>query len=209
MTARSYPVVGAPLSPFALDAKAEIDRAVAFLTETGALSIVGNGNAAKRRDADTFVIGGFEGPLKGGKAAVVVIGPDEDVREGELFYHHEEVHPLYAAIFRERPDAQVAIHTHSPHLVAWALAQRPLPVHDFPEIAAYGSELIPVTRASQRYDASPVEDTLRQHPEAPALLHANHGLLAWGADFQSLARLVAALEEVARLQIDAASLAAA
>lgn len=206
---RTYPVVGAPLSDFARQAKADVDQAVRLLSDTGSLSIVGNGNSAKRYGADKFVISGFEGPLKGGPVAVVAVDHDEQVHEGELFYHHEEVLPLYSAIFRERPSAQVAIHTHSPHLVAWALAQRALPIAGFPELAAFGIDAIPVTAAAARYDADPVVDTLREHPDAPALLHANHGLLAWGADMASLARLVVVLEEAARLQIDAERLSAA
>lgn len=206
---RSYPVIGAPLSDFARQAKADVDAAVRLLTDTGTLSIVGNGNAAKRYGADKFVISGFEGPLKGGPVAVVAVDHDEQVHEGELYYHHEEVLPLYSAILRERPSAQVAIHTHSPHLVAWALAQRPLPIGDFPELSAYGIDAIPVTQAAARYDAEPVVDTLREHPDAPALLHANHGLLAWGSDMESLARLVVALEEAARLQVEAQGLSAA
>lgn len=206
---RSYPVTGAPLSDFARQAKADVDRAVRLLTETGSLSTVGNGNSAKRYGEDKFVISGFEGPLKGGPVAVVAVDHDEQVHEGELFYHHEEVLPLYSAIFREKPSAQVAIHTHSPHLVAWALAQRALPIGDFPELSAFGIEAIPVTEAAARYDADPVVDTLRAHPDAPALLHANHGLLAWGSDMDSLARLVVALEEAARLQIESERLSAA
>ena len=206
---RSYPVKGAPLSDFARSAKADIDDTVRLLTETGSLSIVGNGNAAKRYGEDKFVIGGFEGPLKGGPVAVVVVDHAENVHEGELFYHHEEVLPLYSAIFRERPRAQVAIHTHSPHLVAWALAQRPLPIGRFTELSAYGIDSIPVTAAAARYDAEPVAATLREFSEAPALLHANHGLLAWGSDMPSLGRLVVALEEAARLQIEAERILAA
>jgi L-ribulose-5-phosphate 4-epimerase len=206
---RTYPIVGAPLSDFAQRAKSDVDETVRLLTETGTLSIVGNGNSAKRYGTDKFVISGFEGPLKGGPVAVVVVGHDEQVHEGELFYHHEEVLPLYSAIFRERASAEVAIHTHSPHLIAWALAQRPLPIGNFPELASYAIDFIPVTRAAARYDADPVIETLRANPDAPALLHANHGLLAWGTDMPSLARLVVALEEAARLQLDAERLSAA
>lgn len=206
---RTYPVVGAPLSDFARAAKADVDQAVQLLSETGSLSIVGNGNSAKRYGEDKFVISGFEGPLKGGPVAVVAVDHDENVHEGELFYHHEEVLPLYSAIFRERPSAQVAIHTHSPHLVAWALAQRALPITAFPELSAYGVDAIPVTEAAARYDSDPVIATLRDHPDAPALLHANHGLLAWGSDMTSLARLVVALEEAARLHIEAERLSVA
>jgi L-ribulose-5-phosphate 4-epimerase len=203
----TYPITGAPLSDFAKQAKADVDIAVRLLTDTGTLSIVGNGNSAKRYGDDKFVISGFEGPLKGGPVAVVAVDHDENVHEGELFYHHVEVLPLYSAIFRERASAQVAIHTHSPHLVAWALAQRELPIADFPELSGYGIPAIPVTEAATRYDSDPVVATLRKHPDAPALLHANHGLLAWGPDMPTLARLVVALEEAARLQIEAARLA--
>ena len=150
---RSYPVEGGPLSQFALDAKRDLDSAVKLLFSTGSLSVVGNGNAAIRVPGhDRFVIGGFEGPLKGGPAAVVVVGFDETVYEGKLFYHHEEVLPLYSAIFQERKNANVAVHTHSPHLVAWALAQRSLPLHSFIELSYLGVDEIPVTAAAARYD---------------------------------------------------------
>ena len=207
--ARVYPVEGAPLSSFALEAKRKIDKAVKLLFSTGSLSVVGNGNAAARfPNEEKFVIGGFEGPLKGGPAAVVVLDFDETVHEGKLFYHHEEVLPLYAAILTERPDANVAVHTHSPHLVAWALAQRPLPIASFENLAHLAIEHIPVTEAAARYDAKPVIDTLRAHPNAPALLHANHGLLAWGKDFETVASLIVALEEAAKIVLESESIAA-
>src|ERR1700761_1950857 len=122
--ARTYPVNGAPLSAFAIESKRALEEAVKRLIAANSLSIAGNGNAAFRIPGeDKFVISGLPGPLKGAVASVVV-GFDEEVYEGSLFYHHEEVIPFYKAIFQERPDVHVAVHTHSPHLVAWALARR-------------------------------------------------------------------------------------
>ena len=78
--ARTYPVHGAPLSQFALASKNALAEAVKRLIATNSLSVVGNRNAAFRIPGeDKFVIAGLPGPLKGGPAAVVVVGFDEEV----------------------------------------------------------------------------------------------------------------------------------
>jgi L-ribulose-5-phosphate 4-epimerase len=204
---QTYPIHGAPLSEHALAVKREIDTAVALLHATGSLSVVGNGNAAVRIDGENrLILGGFEGPLKGGPAATVVVGFDHHVHEGALHYYHEEVLHLHIAVLQARPAVNVCFHTHSPYLVAWALAQRPLPLRYSQELADLPVSEIPVSAAGARDDAGPVVATLRDHPDAPALLIGNHGLLAWGADIAGTARLIVSLEEAARFALEAEEL---
>jgi L-fuculose-phosphate aldolase len=100
----------------------------------------------------------------------------------------------------------VSIHTHSIHLIGWALANRPLPLIHSPELSRLPVREIPVSPPAARDDAGPVIDTLRAHALAPALLIGNHGLLAWGKDVASATDLVLSLEEAARFALEAEEL---
>ena len=203
----TYPVKGPPLTPRTLAAKREVDAAVALLHQSECLTAMGNGNAAVRIPGeDKLILCGFEGPLKSGPAATIVVGFDHTLHEGTLFFFHEEVLHLHIAVLQERPDVNVSIHTHSIHLIGWALANRPLPLDYSPELADCAVREIPVSPPAARDDAGPVIATLRAHPKAPALLIGNHGLLAWGADVPSATRMVLSLEEAARFALEAEEL---
>jgi L-fuculose-phosphate aldolase len=204
----TYPVKGPPLSAPALAAKREIDAAVALLHQAGCLTAMGNGNAAVRVPGEEkLVLCGFEGPLKSGPAATIVVGFDHTLHEGTLFFFHEEVLHLHIAVMKERPEANVSFHSHSVHLIGWALANRPLPLRFSPELANLAVSEIPVSPPAARDDAGPVIETLRSHLAAPALLIGNHGLLAWGTDVASATSLVMSLEEAARFALEAEELA--
>ncbi len=205
----TYPIKGPPLSERTLGVKREVDRVVALFHASQSLTAVGNGNAAIRVPGEEkLILAGFEGPLKGGPAATVVVGFDRTVHEGDLHYYHEEVLHLHIAVLRERPAVNVSIHTHSPYLIGWALANRALPLRHSPELDHLPVREIPISPPARRDDAAPVIATLREHPAAPALLIGNHGLLAWGADLAGTGQLVIALEEAARFALDAEELAA-
>jgi L-ribulose-5-phosphate 4-epimerase len=202
-----YPIKGPPLSGRTLAVKRKVDAIVALFHASQSLTVVGNGNAGIRVPGEEkLILAGFEGPLKGGPAATVVVGFDHTVHEGDLHYYHEEVLHLHIAVLKERPDINVSIHTHSPYLIGWALANRPLPLRYSPELDHLGVSEIPISAPARRDDAGPVIETLREHPAAPALLIGNHGLLAWGADIASTGQLVISLEEAARFALDAEEL---
>lgn len=203
----TYPIKGPPLSARTLDAKRAVDAAVASLHAAECLTAMGNGNAAVRVPGeDKLILCGFEGPLKSGPAATVVVGFDRTLHEGTLFFFHEEVLHLHIAVLQERPDVNVSIHTHSIYLIGWALANRPLPLRFSPELAGLPVDEIPVSPPAARDDAGPVVETLRRHGEAPALLIGNHGLLAWGKTVPEVTRLVMSLEEAARFALEAEEL---
>lgn len=207
MTGITYPIKGPQLTPRTHAAKGEVDAAVAMLHASECLTAMGNGNAAVRVPGeDKLILCGFEGPLKSGPAATVVVGFDHTLHEGTLFFFHEEVLHLHIAVLQEHPEATVSIHTHSIHLIAWALANRPLPLRYSPELAGLPVNEIPVSPPAARDDARPVVETLRRHRAAPALLIGNHGLLAWGATVPEVTKLVMSLEEAARFALEAEDL---
>ena len=59
---------------------------------------------------------------------LAVIRLDGTVAEGDLGGMSTEVVAMHAEVYRARPQAGAVIHTHSPHLLAFALAGLPLPV---------------------------------------------------------------------------------
>ena len=71
---------------------------------------------------------------------------------------------------------------------------------------------IPVAAWAPRGSDAAVQaivDTLAAHPGAPAVLLANHGLLAFGADILAVAGLVLAMEEAAEATLRAAAIGGA
>ena len=80
---------------------------------------------------------------------------DGTVAEGDLAEMSPEVVALHTGVYRARPQAGAVIHTHSPHLLAFALARRPLPA---------------------RYEP---------WPGTPAVLLGDRGVLAVGPDTQT------------------------
>ena len=91
-------------------------------------------------------------------------------------------------------------------MTSFALAHQPLPCV-YEAFLRWGiTEDIPVAqwgpRGSQEAVAYIVEQ-LQNHPTVPALLLANHGLLAFSRDPLATAQLIIAMEEAAELILDA------
>jgi L-fuculose-phosphate aldolase len=57
---------------------------------------------------------------------LAVVRLDGSVAEGDLGGMSTEVVAMHAEVYRSRPQVGAVIYTHSPHLLAFALAGRPL-----------------------------------------------------------------------------------
>jgi ribulose-5-phosphate 4-epimerase/fuculose-1-phosphate aldolase len=186
-------------------ARAAIGAAGQYLYELGALSAARTFNAAVRLNAGgEIVVAGFQ-PRDGREANTAI---RIDLTTGAIDGDHDadlrEIAAIYVALFNAKPQIDSAVHTRSPHLAAFAVAHRPLPV-------VYGTGLlkrtpapVPVAPWTARLSAQPVLAALDAHPLAPALLLGNRGVLAWGSEpIDKLVRFVASLEEVATIAIRA------
>jgi len=186
-----------PLSAESARLAEQIARAGQFLLETRTLSTRGKGpfNAAVRVPGrDRFVLGDLD--------RAVLVGFDGGVLEGRIDASLREVIAVYTAIFTERPDLDAALHTHSPHLTAYAIAHRPFPIHYWSLAKRAGVDAIPLAEWAPRYSPEPVLDALRRHPDAPATLLKNRGLFAWGRDgIERLAQLLFNLDEGAEITL--------
>lgn len=190
-------LAGVALSPIAQKGFEDIQEAGRLLKEWGSLSTRGKGayNAAIRIEGEErFVLGAF------GK--VVVVGFDGTLHEGEIDRGLREVVEVYASIFRERPDINAALHTHSPYLTAHAIAHKPFQINYWSVAKRAGVDTIPLADWAPRYSPEPIVKSLREHPNAPAALLRNRGLFTWGSKgLIEVANLLNKLEEAAEIGV--------
>ncbi|MEH8016574.1 class II aldolase/adducin family protein [Rheinheimera muenzenbergensis] len=189
-----------PLSAHAIQAQHEITEAGRYLLEFGALAPAGRSGAfnggIRLPDSDHFVIAS-----RGGAIEVSLSGQH---LAGEPNRGLIEVIEIYASVFRERPDLNAIIHTHSPNLTAYAIAHKPFPLRYWSVAKRAGVDEIPLGDWAPRYAAEPVLASLRKAPSAPAVLLRNRGLFAWGKEgVLALARQLASLEEAAEITLKA------
>jgi L-ribulose-5-phosphate 4-epimerase len=187
----------APALDEAIDAiAADIQNTGRSLKEKGSLSTRGSGafNAAVRVDETRFVIGSLKQAIVVGFDGVQIAGPDDKSLR--------EVIAVYKAIFEARPDVNAALHTHSPHLTAYAIAHKPFPIRYWSVAKRAGVNEIPLAEWAPRYSAEPILDVIRAHPRAPATLLKNRGMFAWGSDgVEALGALIHSLDEAAEITL--------
>ena len=113
---------------------------------------------------------------------------------------------MHSCVYRERADVGAVIHTHSPRVTSFALAHEPLPCA-YEALLRFGVTAdIPVAAWGPRGSQESINNIVRQlqlDSLTPAVLLANHGLLAFGRDPVSAAILIIAMEEAAELTLDA------
>jgi L-ribulose-5-phosphate 4-epimerase len=188
----------------------QIVEAIRLLFATEVMSHSGHANASMRAPGPEprmlLTAQGSVREITAEQLALVTF--DGEAVEGELAPVAREIVAMHAAVYRARPDVSSVIHTHSPHVTAFALAHQ-LPCA-YEALLRFGvTDDIPVAawapRGSQESAANIVEQ-LTAHPHTPAVLLANHGLLAFGAHPLGVAQLIIAMEEAAEMTLDAQAL---
>jgi L-ribulose-5-phosphate 4-epimerase len=147
--------------------------------------------------------------IVGSKNVAGIVGYDGTAYEGDLPPNLREIADVYAAVLELHPEVDTVLHTHSPYLTGWAIAQRPLPVRYSALLRFSKVSEIPVATWGPRYAKAPVIEAIKAHSEAPAVLLGNRGLLAWGVGIQATAQFVVILEEGAHFTLIAEQLGGA
>ncbi|MGC8463158.1 MAG: class II aldolase/adducin family protein [Acidimicrobiales bacterium] len=202
----------ATLRPETTTAGEAVVAATRHLFEAGVLSHAGHANLSARLDADHFVLtttGVVRDLCPDQVAALDLAGT---VLDGELSAENAEIVAMHAAVYRARPAVGGIIHTHSPAATAFALANKELPCRVEPLLRFGQAEPVPVVAWGPRgsdISVRGIVDVLAERPTTSAVLLANHGLLAFGADPVSTARLVVAIEEAAEAELRAVLLGGA
>ncbi len=190
-----------------IEQREQVVQATQMLITSGVLSHSGHGNLSVRVPGKDQILLTSVGHIMHLKPEqLVVLTLDGEVVEGQLEPVAREIIGMHTSVYRMRKDVNAVIHTHSPRVTSFALAHQPLPCV-YEAFLRWGiTEDIPVAqwgpRGSQEAVAYIVEQ-LQNHPTVPALLLANHGLLAFSRDPLATAQLIIAMEEAAELILDA------
>jgi L-ribulose-5-phosphate 4-epimerase len=175
---------------------------------SGAISANGHGNVSVRvpgSDEMYFTAGASlrDHPV----SAVVRVGLDGTLREGELPPIQGAVVAMHTAMYDDHGDVGCVIHTHSPYATAFAAARKPIGCW-VEAMAMFGlASGVPVAAYGPRGSAEAVAN-IRAATAAgvPAVLLANHGVLVFHRT-PDLAILVGGVvEEAAQAALNAAAI---
>lgn len=188
----------------------QIVQGAHLLAEAGVLSQSGHGNMSVRLPEPGHMLLTSVGHIAHlTPEQLVVVTFDGEVLEGSLDSTTREIVGMHACVYREREEANAVIHTHSPRSTSFALAHQPLPCV-YEAFLRFGIvEDVPVADWAPRGSPEAVSliiEQLRHHPTVPAILLANHGLLAFSSDPLATAHLIVIMEEAAQLTLDARAL---
>jgi len=186
-------------SHFALR-RAVVDVAMGLL-HAGVLSHSGHADLSARVGPDVVLIATLNRTRDLVPDDLAVVRLDGSVAEGDLGGMSTEVVAMHVEVYRARPQAGAVIHTHSPHLLAFALAGRPLPARYEPLPRLGQAEEVPVAPS-----ASAVIELIKARPGTRAVLLGGHGVLAFGPDTETTVSLLVALEEAAEAELRTAVL---
>lgn len=114
------------------------------------------------------------------RSAVVRVGLDGTLREGDLPPIQGAVVAMHTALYADHADVGCVVHTHSPHATAFAVAHRPIGCW-IEALAMFGlPDGVPVARYGPRGSAEAVANIRAAVvPGVPAVLLANHGVLVF------------------------------
>jgi L-fuculose-phosphate aldolase len=190
------------------DLAQQVVDVAASVVASGALSANGHGNVSLRvpgSDEMYFTAGPSlrNHPVE----AVVRVGLDGTLREGDLPPIQGAVVAMHTAMYADRTDVGCVLHTHSPYATAYAVARRPigcwveaLAMFGLPSgvpVADYGPRGSDQAVANIR--AAAVQDV-------PAVLLANHGVLVFHRTPYLAVLVGGVIEEAAQAGINAGSL---
>jgi L-ribulose-5-phosphate 4-epimerase len=196
-------------SPYS-ELREQLVQAAHMLFQSGVMSHSGHGNMSVRLPQAEHMLltsTGHIAHLTHEQLAVVTF--DGKVVEGTLDPTTREIIAMHSSVYRVRKDVDAVIHTHSPHVTSFALAHESLPCV-YEAFLRFGiTEDIPLAEWAPRGSPESVSNIVRQlqlHPTVPAVLLANHGLLAFGHNPRSTAQLIIIMEEAAELTLRARAL---
>ncbi len=175
---------------------------------SGAISANGHGNVSVR------VPGAAEMYFTAGPSlrnhpvsAVVRLGLDGTLLEGELPPIQGAVVAMHTAMYADRPDVGCVLHTHSPYATAYAVAHRPIGCW-VEALAMFGLAAgVPVAGYGPRGSEQAIASIRASvTPGVPAVLLANHGVLVFHRTPELAILVGGVVEEAAQAGINAAPL---
>jgi L-ribulose-5-phosphate 4-epimerase len=126
---------------------------------------------------------------------MVVLDLDGKIMKGKLKPSSDTATHLY--IYRQRPDVNGIVHTHSPFATAFAAVGKPIP----PVLTAICDEFggkIPLGRFAPIGDEAIGMEVVRSIGTSPAILMQNHGVFTVGKSAKAAVKTAVMVEDAAR-----------
>ena len=187
--------------------KQQIIDAAGFVTSCGVMSLSRHGNISARvPDSSAFLLtaGGSLSDMRPENIALYEL--DGTLIEGAVEPTSAEIVDMHGVVYRLRPDAGGAIHTHSPAATSFAVAGQSIPLI-YEAMARFNmTDGIPIAGYGPRGSKESVENIARAietHPNIGGVLLANHGVLAFADSAVSSVRANIVIEEAAILALNA------
>jgi L-fuculose-phosphate aldolase len=175
---------------------------------SGAISANGHGNVSVRVPGAREMYFTAGPSLRDHPAtAVVRVGLDGTLLEGELPPIQGAVVAMHTAMYQDHPEVGCVLHTHSPYATAYAVARRPIGCW-LEALAMFGLAAgVPVTGYGPRgSDAAVAGIREAVIPGVPAVLLANHGVLVFHRTPELAILVGGVVEEAAQAGINASPL---
>jgi L-ribulose-5-phosphate 4-epimerase len=172
---------------------------------SGAISANGHGNVSLRiPGTDEMYFTAAPSLRNHPPAAVVRVGLDGSLREGELPPINAAVVAMHTAMYADSPDVGCVLHTHSPYATAYAVAHRRIGCW-VEALAMFGlASGVPVADYGPRgSDQAVANIRAAVTPGVPAVLLANHGVLIFHRTPELAILVGSVVEEAAQAGINA------
>ncbi|MFT4231537.1 MAG: class II aldolase/adducin family protein [Leucobacter sp.] len=189
-----------------LELRQRISDAALALAENSATSFSGHCNLSNRVSDDTFLLTNIEGHARTATPQdIALVDSSGNILDGDMEPGNIEIIQMHAAVYRKYPEYGGVVHTHSPYLLAFAMANTPLECR-YEGMLRWGQATnVPVVPWAPRGSEHSVEGimrTLEAHPHTKAVLLGNHGVLVFGGDVTEAAQLLIILEEAAQGELN-------
>jgi L-fuculose-phosphate aldolase len=186
----------------------QVADAAARVVASGAISANGHGNVSVRvPGADEMYFTAGPSLRNHPASAVVRVGLDGSLLEGELPPIQGAVVAMHTAMYADHPDVGCVLHTHSPYATAYAVAHRPIGCW-VEALAMFGlPDGVPVAGSGPRGSDEAVANIRAAiTPGVPAVLLANHGVLVFHRTPELAILVGGVVEEAAQAGINAGGL---
>jgi L-fuculose-phosphate aldolase len=190
------------------DLAGQVADAAARVVASGAISANGHGNVSVRvPGADEMYFTAGPSLRNHPASAVVRVGLDGSLLEGELPPIQGAVVAMHTAMYADHPDVGCVLHTHSPYATAYAVAHRPIGCW-VEALAMFGlPDGVPVAGYGPRgSDEAVANIRAAVTPGVPAVLLANHGVLVFHRTPELAILVGGVVEEAAQAGINAGGL---
>jgi len=186
----------------------QVAEIAARVVASGAISANGHGNVSVRVPGTEEMYFTAGPSLRDHPASAVVrVGLDGTLLEGELPPIQGAVVAMHTAMYADHADVGCVLHTHSPYATAYAVAQRPIGCW-IEAMAMFGlADGVPVAGYGPRGSAEAIANIrVAVIPGVPAVLLANHGVLVFHRTPELAILTGGVVEEAAQASINAAAL---